>query len=41
MTPPWSIRRLTAVDDAAIEGLADVLIACVDGLNGPPPFPWS
>jgi GNAT superfamily N-acetyltransferase len=31
MTPPWSIRRLTAVDDAAIEGLADVLIACVEG----------
>ena len=31
MTPPWSIRRLTAVDDAAIEGLADVLIDCVEG----------
>jgi GNAT superfamily N-acetyltransferase len=31
MTPPWSIRRLNSVDDTAIEGLADVLIDCVEG----------
>jgi GNAT superfamily N-acetyltransferase len=31
MTPTWSIRRLHAVDDARIEGLADVLIDCVEG----------
>jgi ribosomal protein S18 acetylase RimI-like enzyme len=28
---PWSIRSLHAVDDAEIEGLADVLIDCVEG----------
>jgi GNAT superfamily N-acetyltransferase len=27
----WTIRRLHAVDDAQIEGLADVLIDCVEG----------
>ena len=27
----WSVRRLHAVDDAQIEGLADVLIDCVEG----------
>lgn len=31
MTAPWSIRRLHAVDDASLEGLADVLIDCVEG----------
>jgi len=31
MTPAWSIRRLHAVDDTAIEALADVLIDCVEG----------
>jgi GNAT superfamily N-acetyltransferase len=32
MTPPgWSLRRLYAVDEAAIDGLADVLIDCVEG----------
>jgi GNAT superfamily N-acetyltransferase len=30
-TPTWSIRRLYAFDDAQIDGLADVLIACVEG----------
>jgi GNAT superfamily N-acetyltransferase len=30
-TPPWSIRRLHAVDDTHIEQLADVLIDCVEG----------
>jgi GNAT superfamily N-acetyltransferase len=29
--PAWSIRRLTAADEAQIDGLADVLIDCVDG----------
>jgi len=29
--PEWSVRRLHAVDDQQIEGLADVLIDCVDG----------
>ena len=29
--PPWSLRRLRAVDDAQIDGLADVLIDCVEG----------
>src|SRR6266850_3986451 len=29
--PGWSIRRLPAVDDAQIDGLADVLIDCVEG----------
>jgi GNAT superfamily N-acetyltransferase len=27
----WSLRRLHAVDDAQIDGLADVLIDCVEG----------
>ena len=31
MAPVWSVRRLHAVDDALIDGLADVLIDCVDG----------
>jgi GNAT superfamily N-acetyltransferase len=32
MTPaPWSIRRLYAVDDSTIDGLAAVLIDCVEG----------
>jgi GNAT superfamily N-acetyltransferase len=32
MTPPtWSVRRLHALDDAHIGGLADVLIDCVEG----------
>src|SRR4051794_4076721 len=30
-TPPWTLRRLNAVDDAQVEGLADVLIDCVEG----------
>jgi len=30
-TQPWSLRRLHAVDPALIDGLADVLIDCVDG----------
>jgi GNAT superfamily N-acetyltransferase len=30
-TPPWSLRRLHAVDPAQIDGLADVLIDCVEG----------
>ena len=30
-TPSWAPRRLHAVDDARIEGLADVLIDCVEG----------
>src|SRR5438477_7509131 len=30
-TPAWSPRRLHAVDDAQIDGLADVLIDCVEG----------
>ena len=30
-TPPWTIRRPPALDDALIDGLADVLIDCVDG----------
>jgi GNAT superfamily N-acetyltransferase len=29
--PAWSVQRLHAVDDAQIEGLADVLIDCVEG----------
>jgi len=28
---PWALRRLHAVDDAQIDGLADVLIDCVEG----------
>ena len=31
MTPPWTVRRLDAVGEAEIEGLADVLIDCVEG----------
>jgi len=31
MTPTWPLRRLRAVDDAQIDGLADVLIDCVEG----------
>lgn len=27
----WSIRQLSAVDDATLDGLADVLLDCVDG----------
>src|SRR5712671_557648 len=30
-TPPWSPRRLHALDDAQIDGLAGVLIDCVEG----------
>jgi GNAT superfamily N-acetyltransferase len=30
-TTNWSLRRLHAVDDAQINGLADVLIDCVEG----------
>jgi len=29
--PTWSVRRVDALDDAHIEGLADVLIDCVEG----------
>ncbi len=29
--PTWSLRRLHALDDAQIDGLADVLIDCVEG----------
>ena len=29
--PAWSLRRLEAVDEEEIEGLADVLIDCVEG----------
>jgi GNAT superfamily N-acetyltransferase len=31
MTAPWSLRRVHALDDAPIDGLADVLIDCVEG----------
>jgi GNAT superfamily N-acetyltransferase len=31
ITPPWSLRRLHALDAAQIDGLADVLIDCVEG----------
>lgn len=31
MPPSWTLRRLRALDDAEIDGLADVLIDCVDG----------
>jgi GNAT superfamily N-acetyltransferase len=31
MTPAWSLRRLHALDEAQINGLADVLIDCVEG----------
>jgi len=30
-TSPWSVRRLHTVDEAQIEGLADVLVDCVEG----------
>ena len=30
-TPEWPVRRLRAVNDAQVEGLADVLIDCVAG----------
>jgi GNAT superfamily N-acetyltransferase len=30
-TPSWTLRRLLTVDDAQIDGLADVLIDCVEG----------
>ena len=30
-TPPWSLRRLHALDDALIDALAGVLIDCVEG----------
>ena len=29
--PTWSVRRLHALDDAHVDGLADVLIDCVEG----------
>jgi GNAT superfamily N-acetyltransferase len=31
MNPIWSPRRLHTVDDAQVDGLADVLIDCVEG----------
>lgn len=31
MTPPWTVRRLHAVDDGQIDALAGVLIDCVEG----------
>ena len=31
ITPTWSVRRLHALDDAHVDGLADVLIDCVEG----------
>jgi len=31
MTPTWSVRRVQALDDSEIDGLADVLIDCVEG----------
>jgi GNAT superfamily N-acetyltransferase len=31
MTPSWALRRLQTVDDDQIEGLASVLIDCVEG----------
>lgn len=31
MTPPWSIRRLSAVDASQVAGLASLLIDCVEG----------
>lgn len=30
-TPPWSIRNVTAPEAAVIDGLADMLIDCVEG----------
>jgi ribosomal protein S18 acetylase RimI-like enzyme len=29
--PSWSLRRVNALDDAQIQGLADVLVDCVEG----------
>jgi GNAT superfamily N-acetyltransferase len=31
MTAAWTLRRLHAVDEVQIQGLADVLIDCVEG----------
>ncbi len=31
IAPTWSLRRLHALDDVQIDGLADVLIDCVEG----------
>jgi len=31
IAPTWSVRRLDALDDAQIDGLAGVLIDCVEG----------
>lgn len=31
VAPGWSVRRLDALDDAHLEGLADVAIDCVEG----------
>ena len=31
MMPAWSVRRLHALDDAQIDGLASVLMDCVEG----------
>ena len=31
IAPAWSVRRLRALDDAQIDGLAGVLIDCVEG----------
>ncbi len=31
IVPSWSVQRVHALDDAQIEGLADVLIDCVEG----------
>jgi GNAT superfamily N-acetyltransferase len=30
-TPSWSLRRLHALDESHINGLADILVDCVDG----------
>src|SRR5438132_38613 len=31
MTPPWTLRRLPALDDSQVDGLTDVLLDCVEG----------
>jgi GNAT superfamily N-acetyltransferase len=31
MAPAWSVRRVRALDEAQIDGLADLLIDCVEG----------
>jgi GNAT superfamily N-acetyltransferase len=31
MTAPWSIRRLSAIDEACLGGLVNVLVDCVEG----------